>query len=217
VVTKSRLTQRMKCEAPMIILVRSKIAVLALVAFTIPSWATGLETGRVQNCTWCHGVSAQGYEPAPRLAGQRAPYIENQLLNYRMHTRDNPFSKQYMWFAAANVSPGAAHSLAVYFSTLSPKAADDGDNKRAAAGRILYENGNPEANTVACAVCHGPDAQGIRDIPRLGGLSYYYLKRKLKEWGKGYHATAKSPMPQVARKLSADQIEVLASYLSFVK
>lgn len=207
----------MKCEAPMTILIRSKIAVLALVVSTIPSWAAGLETAKIQNCTWCHGVTAQGYEPAPRLAGQRARYIENQLLSYRMHTRDNPFSKQYMWFAAAYVNPSAAHSLAVYFSTLSPKAADDGDKERAAAGRTLYEDGNPEANTVACAVCHGPDAQGIRDIPRLAGLSYHYLKRKLKEWGEGYHATAKSPMPQVARKLSADQIADLASYLSFVK
>ena len=62
---------RMKCEAPMIILVRSKIAVLALVASTIPSWAAGWKPAKSKIA---HGVtecSAQGYEPAPRLAGQR--------------------------------------------------------------------------------------------------------------------------------------------------
>ena len=199
----------------MIKLVRLKIAVLALVASTIPSLAAGV--GTVKNCTWCHGGSAQGYEPAPRLAGQRYRYIESQLLSFHMHTRDNPFSKQYMWGAAANVNSRTAHYLAIYFSTVSPKSADDGDKQQAAKGRALYEDGNPDANTVACAVCHGPNAQGIRDIPRLGGLSYYYLKRKLTEWGEGYHAAAKSPMPQVASKLSANQIEALASYLSFVK
>ncbi len=197
--------------------VSAKIAVLMLVASAIPAGATGLQSSAVRNCTWCHGAAAQGYLPAPRLAGQQRQYIESQLLSFRTHARDNPFSRLYMWGAAANLSPRAARSLASFFSVLPPKAANDGDSLRAAAGRALYENGNPDANTVACAVCHGPNAQGIRDIPRLAGLSYHYLKRRLEQWGEGYHATAKSPMPQVARRLSAQQIEVLASYLSFAK
>jgi len=201
----------------MIKFVRSKIAVLALVASTIPSLAGGLEPVSVRNCTWCHGAGAQGYEPAPSLAGQKRQYIEAQLLSLRTHARDNPFSKQYMWAAVANLGPGAAHDLAIYFSTLSPKAANNGDKQQAATGKALYEDGNPDANTVACAVCHGPNAQGIRDIPRLGGLSYYYLKRKLKQWGEGYHAAAKSPMPRIASQLSPHQIEALASYLSFIQ
>ena len=201
----------------MIKFVRSKITILALVASVIPAFAGNMDTVEFRNCTWCHGGAAQGYEPAPQLAGQRPRYIENQLLSFRAHTRDNPFSKQYMWGAAENLSPPTAHYLAIYFSTLHAKAANDGDQQRAATGRALYEEGNPDANTVACAVCHGPNAQGIRDIPRLGGLSYYYLKRKLEQWGEGYHAAAKAPMPQIASKLSSNQIEALASYLSFVK
>jgi cytochrome c553 len=192
--------------------VRSKIAVLALVASAVPSLA-----GDIQNCTWCHGGSAQGYGAAPRLAAQRPQYIENQLRSFLNHTRDNPFSKQYMWGAAANLSAQTARYLAIYFSSLPPEAANDGDKELAAAGRALYEHGNPDLNTVSCAVCHGPNAEGIRQIPRLGGLSYYYLKRKLKQWGEGYHASAESPMPRVASKLSSNQIEALASYLSFVK
>ena len=86
-----------------------------------------------------------------------------------------------------------------------------------ASGKTLFEDGNPEANTVSCAVCHGPNAQGVRDIPRLGGLSYYYLKRKLAQWGEGYHAAAKVSHATIASKLSANEIEALASYLSFVK
>jgi cytochrome c553 len=197
--------------------VKSKIAVLALVASTIPSLGGGLETARVRNCTWCHGESAQGYGAAPRLAAQKPKYIENQLLSFRIHTRDNPFSKQYMWGAAANLSPGTMRYLANYFSTLSPQVANDGDKDLAATGKALYEHGNPDLNTVSCAVCHGPNAEGIREIPRLGGLSYYYLKRKLEQWGEGYHATAEPPMPRIASGLSANQIEALASYLSFVK
>jgi cytochrome c553 len=197
--------------------VRSKIAVLAIVASAVPSLAGDTETVKFRNCTWCHGESAQGYGPAPRLAAQRPQYIENQLLGFRKHTRDNPFSKQYMWGAAANLSPSTAHYLAIYFSTLLPKVANDGVKELAATGGALYEHGNPDSNTVSCAVCHGPNAEGIRQIPRLGGLSYDYLKRKLKQWGEGYHAAAESPMPRIASKLSPNQIEELASYLSFVK
>jgi cytochrome c553 len=197
--------------------VRSKIAVLALVASAVPSLAGDTETVSIRNCTWCHGTSGQGYANAPRLAAQRHQYIENQLLSFREHTRDNPFSKQYMWGAAANLGPRTARYLAIYFSTLRPKAANDGDRELAATGRALYEEGDQDSNTVSCAVCHGPNAEGIRDIPRLGGLSYTYLKQRLKQWGEGYHAAAEPPMPRIASKLSPNEIEALASYLSFVK
>jgi cytochrome c553 len=122
-----------------------------------------------------------------------------------------------MWGAAANLSPSTAHYLAFYFSKQLPKAANDGDKGLAAAGKTLFEDGDPASNTVSCAVCHGPNAEGIGEIPRLGGLSYYYLKRKLTQWGEGYHAAAKAPMPRIASKLSSSEIEALASYLSFVK
>ncbi len=193
------------------------IAVLAFIGAALPAAAGGMEPPGVRNCTWCHGTSGQGYAVAPRLAGQRPQYIENQLLSFSHHTRDNPFSRQFMWDAVANLGRGSAHYLASYFSTLPARSADDGVAALAAAGRALYENGNPDGNIAACAVCHGPEAQGIREIPRLGGLSYSYLKRKLEQWGEGYHAAAAAPMPQLASKLSRDDIEALASYLSFVK
>jgi cytochrome c553 len=171
----------------------------------------------IKNCTWCHGTSGQGYTVAPRLAGQRYQYLEIQLLNFKNHTRDNPFSVQYMWDAAAFLNPQTARDLAFYFSTLSPRPANDGDFWLAPAGRTIYETGIPDLNIVSCAACHGPNAEGTGAIPRLGGLSYLYLKRKLEQWAEGYHATALFPMPAVAVKLPPDTIEALASYLSFVK
>jgi cytochrome c553 len=196
---------------------RLKIAVVAMACFAVSAAAAHAESLAIRNCTWCHGGSAQGYTPAPRLAGQRPQYIEKQLMNFSAHTRDNPFSKLYMWGAAANLSPLAARNLAVYFSTIPPKAANDGDRELAAAGRAIYQEGIPDANIVACVACHGPNAQGVGEIPRLGGLAYTYLKRRLEQWGQGYHAAAGPPMPQIASKLSPKHIAALASYLSFMK
>jgi cytochrome c553 len=197
--------------------IRPKVAILAIVFSVASSWAVHSESLAVRDCTWCHGTSAQGYTPAPRLAGQRAEYTQNQLRDFRAHARDNPFSKQYMWGAAANLSRQREHDLSVYFATLPGNPANDGNKEFAARGRTIYYDGIPNSNIVACIACHGPDAQGVGAIPRLGGLAYTYLKTRLEQWGDGYHATAKAPMPRIASRLSANQIEALASYLSFVK
>jgi cytochrome c553 len=197
--------------------IRLKIAVLAMTCFAASAAAGHAESLAVRNCTWCHGGSAQGYTPAPRLAGQRPQYVEKQLMNFREHTRDNPFSKLYMWGAAANLSPHTARNLAIYFSTIPPKAANDGDKELAATGRAIYQEGIPDSNVAACVACHGPNAQGVGEIPRLGGLAYTYLQRRLEQWREGYHTAAGPPMPHIAGKLSPKQIAALASYLSFIK
>jgi len=194
-----------------------KIAALALVSIVVSVAAGHAESAAIRNCTWCHGGSAQGYTPAPRLAGQRARYIEQQLISFGERTRDSPFSKQYMWGAAANLSPQAAHDLALYFSRLPPRAADDGDRELVARGEAIYQRGMPEANIAACVACHGPTAEGVGEIPRLGGLAYTYLKRRLDQWGQGYHGALALPMPHIASQLSRNQVEELASYLSFLK
>jgi cytochrome c553 len=194
--------------------IKSRIAILAIVSAA--AGPLSAESLQIRNCTWCHGSSAQGFMRAPRLAGQRDQYIENQLQSFKEHTRDNPRSQQYMWAAAANVSPETAHDLAAYFSSLPFQAANDGDATLAPAGHTIYEEGIAESNVVACVVCHGPNAEGVREIPRLGGLSYGYLKQRLEQWGAGYHAAA-GPMPQIAGTLSPNDIDALASYLSFVE
>ncbi len=193
---------------------KPKVAILAIVCLAAgPLHAE--DSLAIRNCTWCHGSSAQGFSTAPRLAGQRDQYIENQLRSFGEHLRDNPLSQQYMWPATAHLSPQAAHDLSAYFSALPPLPANDGNRELVAAGRTIYDEGIADSNVSACIVCHGPNAEGVRGIPRLGGLSYSYLKKRLEQWGEGFHAAA-PPMPQIANQLSPIEIDALASYLSYV-
>ena len=194
-----------------------KMMALAVGVLVASAFAAQADNALVRNCTWCHGGSAQGYTPAPRLAGQRRAYIEQQLASFANHTRDAPFSRQYMWGAAANLRPWEAHALSVYFSNLPPRAADDGDRELVTLGESLYQRGKPDANIAACVACHGPSGEGVGAIPRIGGLTYAYLKRRLEQWAEGYHGSLGHPMPHIATQLSQDKIEQLASYLSFVK
>jgi len=193
---------------------RTKLALIAIsLSAAGPLLADDLQ---VSNCTWCHGVSAQGYAKAPRLAGQREDYLANQLQAFASHQRDESLSPKYMWYAAAHLDPATMRNLAAYFSALPPEAARDGKHELAAEGRVIFENGVPTENVAACQACHGPEAQGVREIPRLGGLSYTYLKRRLEDWSQG-RDTSGTLMPKVARSLSPSRIDALASYLSFVE
>jgi cytochrome c553 len=192
----------------------TKMATLAIfLAAAGPLLADDLS---VRNCTWCHGGSAQGYSKAPRLAGQRADYLAKQLEGFASHRRDEFLLTKYMWYATAHLDPATARNLAEYFSALPPEAAKDGDHALAAEGKIIFENGVPDENIAACQACHGPEAQGVGEIPRLGGLSYSYLERRLEEFSQS-HDDWGIPMPKVARSLSPNQIAALASYLSFVE
>lgn len=193
------------------------LTVLFSISFAATASAGQLGNVNTRNCTWCHEVSAQGYDPAPRLAGQRYRYLENQLRRFVRRERNNPFSQLYMWNAARNLNRRERRYLADYFSRLHPKPADNGQKNLVAEGRRIFHQGIPSSNIVACMACHGPRAQGARQIPRLGGLSYYYIKRRLWQWHIGYDHTAGHPMPDVAHRLSAPEIAALASYLSYVK
>src|ERR1700730_15896247 len=194
-----------------------KLVILAVLCSPVPSWSGDSIAASVRTCTSSHVPGAQGYTTAPRLAAEPALYIEAQLRGYAAHIRDNPLSKQYMWGAAANLHTDTVRDLADYFASLPPKTAHDGRRALVEKGQAIYLQGIPEANIVACLACHGPAGQGVRDIPRLGGMSYFYLKRSVEEWGQGYHSAPASPMPLAASTLGPDEIEALASYLSFVR
>ena len=199
------------------------LAILAATLFALPSWADDLDDIRLgeslanRNCAWCHGPAGKGFSTAPRLAGQRSQYIRTQIESFKTHTRDNPKSQAYMWAASAITPSQMARYVAAYYSSLSSEPASDGDAEQVTRGRAIYTDGIEQANVPACIACHGPNAEGTGEIPRLGGLSHRYLSRKLVQWGEGYHAAAAAPMPGVASKLSTNDIELLSSYLSFVK
>jgi hypothetical protein len=121
--------------------------------------------------------------PRRRVAGQRHHYIEKQLTNFKDHTRDNLFSRQYIWGATAALPPESVRGLVNYFSTLPPKAANDGDSELAAAGKKVYELGSPDSNIVSCLVCYGPNAEGVRHSS-LGRSVVFLLKKKVRAVGR---------------------------------
>jgi cytochrome c553 len=178
------------------------------------NWPIEPEAYVKRNCSFCHGPAVEGRYVAPRLAGQHADYVATQMLRLRDKTRDNPFSRKHMGYAAAETLPGNDCEIGHYLASLPAQPANDGVEALVGQGEEIFKRGIPEDNIPACQFCHGPQGQGIGVFPRLSGQSYYYLRRRLGEWVEGYSAVA-AHMPAISKKLSPEQVDAVTSYLSF--
>jgi cytochrome c553 len=178
--------------------------------------AGGFE-GKLEYCKTCHGLSGQGYLgyfPIPRLAGQQPDYIEAQLRAFVERRRTNPI----MFNVAHVLSPSMMSALANHFHHLNPPPFGGASHGAAAQGKRIFEEGLPESNVPACSACHGTDAHGQREIPRLAGQVYAYMVGQLTGWskerGQGTAVDTSAIMAPTAHNLTRSQIEAVAAYVS---
>jgi cytochrome c553 len=183
----------------------------------IPVRAVGGLEAKLEYCKTCHGLSAQGYRgyfPMPRLAGQQPQYIENQLRAYIERRRTNPV----MANVAHVLSPSMVSALAAYFKTLDPRPIGGAPRGSLSLGKKIYDEGLPESNVPACSACHGSQAQGQNEIPRLAGQLYEYTVGQLTGWskvrGQGTAVDTSAIMAPTAHNLTRPQIEAVAAYVS---
>jgi cytochrome c553 len=168
---------------------------------------------KIAYCEVCHGPSAQGFVgfyPIPRLAGQQIAYIENQLRGFIERKRTNPI----MTNVAHTLSPAMLTALATKLHDLNPKPVGGAPTNLVAAGETIYKNGISSANVPACAGCHGADAKGSAQFPRLAGQLYPYVVRQLSNWSTERAEDLSGIMAPIAHNLNKSQIEEVAAYVS---
>jgi cytochrome c553 len=176
---------------------------------------------KLEYCKTCHGLSGEGYRgyfPMPRLAGQQPKYLENQLRAFIERRRTNPV----MFNVAHALSPSMVSALASYFRDLNPRPLEGAPREHVATGKTIYEEGLPEANVPACSACHGPEAKGQDEIPRLAGQLFPYTVKELTNWSKergqgGSRDDTSAIMVPTAHNLTQSQIAAIAAYLSYLK
>jgi cytochrome c553 len=169
-------------------------------------------------CKTCHGLSGQGYYgyyTMPRLAGQQPKYIENQLRAFIEHRRKN----EIMANVAHALSPSMLSALARHFRDLNPPPLGGGSRADIATGKRIFEEGLPESNFPACSACHGQDAKGQDQIPRLAGQLPGYFYNKLVNWTAERGQNTSMPdssavMGPTSHNLTKSQIAAVAGYVS---
>ena len=175
---------------------------------------------KLEYCKTCHGLSGQGYRgyfPMPRLAGQQPKYIENQLRAFFDRRRTNPV----MFNVVHVLSPSMVAALAAHFRDLDPNPIRGAPKEHLAMGKTIFDEGLPEANVPACSACHGPEANGKDEIPRLAGQLFPYTVKVLTNWGKergqGSARDISAIMVPTTHNLNQSQIAAVAAYISILK
>jgi cytochrome c553 len=166
-------------------------------------------------CASCHGPRGDSVSPAfPRLAGQQAAYLEEQLKAFRDRTRADPMAQAYMWGMTSQLDDGTIKKLSAYYSAQKPVPGKTANAKLAQQGKAIYEAGIPAAKVQACVTCHGKDAEGNSAFPRLAGQHAEYLVKQLVLFKSSLREGSNAPiMHNITTGISFEQMEAVSAYL----
>ncbi len=138
------------------------------------------EEKAVNLCSTCHGPRGISTSPEfPILAAQRRGYLVSQLEAFRGKTREEKIAHDFMWGIAGDLNDPMIDSISRYYAAQPPAPGKPGDPTLIAKGKQLYEQGVPERSILACATCHGADATGLADFPRLAGQHAKYVSKQI--------------------------------------
>ena len=199
----------------------------------LPLAAQNLANGKEihEICAGCHGKHGQGGKNGeyPRLAGQRALYIEEQLQAFRSRKRLNipmlPYT-QPRELPDEDITDIAAYLASITLTTKPPTFRDSADaiNRRVALDRvfkleradgdIIQGRGIYQAE---CANCHAKDGKGRSNFPFLVGQYPIYLKRQIDAYRRGDRAHDEDlPAKGVLMPLTELDIQNILAYLTSI-
>lgn len=196
---------------------------LALCILTLGSYAAGVASYAAGNvadgktksatCAACHGADGNSLTKIwPKLAGQHASYIVQQLKNFQSKARQDPSMSPM----AQPLSEPDMIDLAAYFESQSTEIGFANPDMLE-LGQSIYLGGNKETDVSACIGCHGPKGNGnpAAKYPALSGQHADYVVKQLKDYASG----ARKPignaaiMSDIAVRMSETEMEAVASYM----
>ena len=176
---------------------------------------------KAATCLACHGASGNSTNPQwPRLAGQNAVYVDEQLHLFKAGVRTNAV----MMPMSATLSDKDIDDLSVYYEAQTPVGLE-ADPSYWQAGETLYRYGDSARGIPACIACHGPVGVGnlASGYPALRAQYAEYVIKQLQDFASGArYAGAAADKPQsrngammttIAKLLSPVDIRNVASYV----
>jgi cytochrome c553 len=166
----------------------------------------------VNLCSTCHGPYGVSVSPEfPNLAAQNAGYLAMQLKAFQEHARAEKAAHDFMWGIAGPLDGETIAGLAKYYSEQKPAAPRPGSPELVAKGKALFDKGAPDRGILACTTCHGPNAQGVSDFPRLASQNATYVVRQLEAIQSA--ARAAPVMHGIVQNLSPEEIVAIAEFV----
>ncbi|MDE1461409.1 c-type cytochrome [Spartinivicinus poritis] len=154
-------------------------------------------------CTYCHGIDGNSQkEYIPNLASQNPEYTITQLINYSLNKRKSLTMNKI----SAELSLEDKVDIAIYYSKSDIRNKHKKESSLSSRGEKIF-------NT-ACFICHGKNAKGNKNIPSLAKQNEKYIKDTLLEFKNNKNYRPESPMFEIAAKLSRNDIQSIAAYIS---
>ena len=194
---------------------------------------------KAASCAGCHGEDGNSMASIyPKLAGQHAGYIAQQLIAFKDNTRNAPMMAPY----AMGLDNESIEDIAAFYASNKITAndlpvieSDDDDEDESeksaeekaaelksllALGSDLYRNGDLETEVSACIACHGPFGEGNKpaSFPALKGQHADYLIKALTDFKNGARSNnSDSMMHMIAKKMTDKEIQAVSYHISTMK
>lgn len=193
------------------------------IALVAPAFGQAVATAEVMaqgaalaeaHCATCHGAAGQSASPGfPRLAGQNERYLVKQLRDFAAGTRTSSVMKD----KAAVLNEAGIRALALHYSRQRAASTPSDDAQLVAVGQFIYERGNVYSGLPACLSCHGTQARGTVELPRLAGQHPRYLEQQLQQFSQRQRRNDNAIMNVVASRLSELESRAVTEYLGSLK
>jgi cytochrome c553 len=209
--------------------------VLAVLAICLSSigHAQNLEKGKEINsvCAGCHGEFGQGGSRGeyPRIGGQRAAYLVDQLKSFRARKRINipmyPYTQERE-LPDEDIKDVAAYLASIELPTKWPvfKDTDDALTRLTLTERVMIiprvtgNLSNGEAiYKKQCVTCHAASGMGRGMFPMLVGQYTSYLKRQMEKYIKGERAHDEEGVGGLLNALKEDDTQDILAYLTSIQ
>ena len=162
-------------------------------------------------CFVCHGAEGESSsEIFPRLAGQHWEYIAKQLANFKSGARKSTAMADMV----AKLTPDEMVAIGKYFEKQTHAPEPPKDAGLAAVGKYIYHSGNKYSGVPACASCHGAEAKGTSNLPRLAGQFASYTESQLKLFNQRQRTNDNAVMHAIVSKMTPLEMAAVAEYIS---
>jgi len=194
----------------------TRLTLLALMTLaSATAWAQADEARAKKiaggSCFLCHGMNGESTsEVFPRLAGQHAEYVAKQLEAFKTGKRKSSAMAEMV----SKLTPDEMLALGKLYQKMEIPREEPKEPQLAAMGRYIYHNGNKFSGVPACVSCHGVNAEGAANLPRLATQFSGYIHTQLKSFNKRDRTNDNAVMHVVAEKMTELEMAAVAEYVS---
>lgn len=195
---------------------RALFVIAALALLPVPGHTDMIDTSGMapwETCALCHSLDGiSRMSKFPKLAGQSAPYIRKQLLDFREGRRENDGGQ--MVAIAAEVTDEIRPRVAAYFSGLTPPPPATLHETDPAIVNVI-EHGLAGIEVPACMSCHAKDRVAGSGAPRLEAQHADYIAKQLRDFREGRRGNDPGGvMQRIAGALPEQLIDPIAAHLA---